>query len=641
VTDVVLAARLVVATAIVLAPGWAVARAFGLRGVSATLAFSLTLIFGALAVVFAVGTSLNVALALLLASGLVAAPFAWRGRPLPRLPGWWRVAGAGAVLGVLLWHVAGEVGGDGYFHLARVRKLLAFDDLSLDGVSEFADGGLHPGYAFPLWHGFLALIAKVAAVDPQDVVLHEASVLAPVAVLVAYEAGYALFRAAGPAAIAAAAQVALIAFAPGHGGAYTALALPATASRQILVPAALALAFSAIAEPSRGVLVGAAAAGLVLAVVHPTYAIFLWIPFVGFLIVRWAWVRAEGRRMAAALLALALPACAFLLWLLPIVLDSAAVVPSDNQVRVNLALYAGQLDVRSEDLYALSPELFGRGGAVAVAALALVPLAGLASRRRWAAYVAGGTVAVLLIGLTPWLFTPFSHIVSLSQARRAAGFLPFAFAFAGGFVVLSALLRRWLLLPIALAAGILLQREYPGDFDYVLTKGGPAIVTWIAALGGVVAIVVGLWRRLSLERAAGLAAALFLLPVYVHGLRNWSPNEARLPNPLSPALQQVLRDRVPTGAILFSDLESSYRAGAAAPIYVAAGPPGHVADTRKNRIFERRDDVREFFRTGDLAIPRRYGATWLLIDRRRFPRRLDLPVVYRDGRFTLYRLPAA
>ena len=45
-------------------------------------------------------------------------------------------------------------------------------------VNEFADGGLHPGYAFPLWQAFLALIAKVAFVDPSKVVLHEASVLA-------------------------------------------------------------------------------------------------------------------------------------------------------------------------------------------------------------------------------------------------------------------------------------------------------------------------------------------------------------------------------------------------------------------------------------------------------------------------------
>ena len=52
-------------------------------------------------------------------------------------------------------------------------------------VNEFADGGLHPGYAFPLWHGFLALVAKVSGLDPSIVVHHEPSLLAPLAALVA------------------------------------------------------------------------------------------------------------------------------------------------------------------------------------------------------------------------------------------------------------------------------------------------------------------------------------------------------------------------------------------------------------------------------------------------------------------------
>ena len=166
-------------------------------------------------------------------------------------------------------------------------------------VNEFADGGLHPGYAFPLWQAFLALIAKVAFVDPSKVVLHEATVLAPLAVLAVYEAGYGLFRRVVPAAATAGAAVGIAAMAAGHGGSFTSLALPATASRQLLVPAALALAFTAVRAPTRGLLASAGAASLVLAVVHPTYAIFLWIPFAGFLAVRWAWRLREGRQRLA------------------------------------------------------------------------------------------------------------------------------------------------------------------------------------------------------------------------------------------------------------------------------------------------------------------------------------------------------
>ena len=46
--------------------------------------------------------------------------------------------------------------------------------------------------------------------------------------------------------------------------------------------AALALALDAMRKPTRGRLLSAAAGSFVLAVVHPTYAIFLWIPFAGF-----------------------------------------------------------------------------------------------------------------------------------------------------------------------------------------------------------------------------------------------------------------------------------------------------------------------------------------------------------------------
>jgi hypothetical protein len=256
-----------------------------------------------------------------------------------------------------------------------------------------------------------------------------------------------------------------------------------------------------------------------------------------------------------------------------------------------------------------------------------------------------------------------SDAVSISQSRRAAGFLPFAFAFAGGVSVLAGLVRV-LVLPLALAAGVALQLLYPGAFGYRLTDGGPALVTWIALAGGAAAVVVGLvlkqhkrvggrggWldRRIrgvargesvvSTQSLVALAAALFVLPVAVHAAFNWSPSDARRPSPLTPALVETLRSEVPEGDVVYSDLETSYRIAAFAPVYVAAAPPGHVADTDENRPYVRRDDTRRFFRTGDLAIPRFYDAGWLVIDRNRFGVAPDLPVVHRDERFTLYRLP--
>src|SRR5205085_1894373 len=76
-------------------------------------------------------------------------------------------------------------------------------------MDELVHGGLHPGYAFPLWHAFLAAVAKLAGVDPALVVRYESALLLPLAVVIAYEAGYALFDSAALAGAAAAAQVAL------------------------------------------------------------------------------------------------------------------------------------------------------------------------------------------------------------------------------------------------------------------------------------------------------------------------------------------------------------------------------------------------------------------------------------------------
>jgi hypothetical protein len=640
--------QLAFGVAVVLAPGALVARALGVRRLSAALAWSLAIVFGALAVTFAVSGSLDLTLVLLFATGLGAAKVAALRRGSEEVGklqlvtssfrrGRGAVFAAGALLGLLLWHVAGHVGGDGFFHLGRVQRLLAFGDLSAGAVNEFPDGGLHPGYAFPLWHGFLALVAKVSGADPVDVVLHGPTVLAPLAAVLGYEAGWALFRRVVPAATAAAAGIALVAMAPAHGGAFTALALPATASRQLLLPAALALAVEATRTPRPPLLASTAVASLALAVVHPTYALFLWIPFGGFLAVRWLWSHRDGRSGLLALAALVVPAAAFFAWLLPVVGDTASVEPDAAERARAFEQYAGQL-AGDRDRFSLVPELFSRSGAVAVAALLLLPLAGLAARRRWAAYAVGGALAVLVVCLVPWVFTPFSDAVSLSQSRRLAGFLPLAVALAGGIGVLARLIGR-LVAPVALGAGILLQILYPGDFGYTLETGGPALATWFAVAGAVVALALGLRQRPPLERTAAVASALVLLPTYVHGLTHWTPSDARSPNPLSPALIEAVREHVPVGAVVYADPEASYRLGAFAPIRICVAPPGHVADTVANRPRERVEEFRRFARTGDLAILRACGATWLLVDRERFPQlSFTLPVVERDARWILYRL---
>jgi hypothetical protein len=185
--------RLAAATLVLLLPGRLVARALGRGSPAAALAWSVGLVAAALAVTFAVHGSLTLTLMLVLGAGALALPFQKRQVTdcYLRVPG--TVALAGIGLGIALWGIEGIVKGDALFHLGRMRKLDDFGALSLRAVDEFKDGGLHPGYAFPLWHGWLALVAKLAAVDPTSVVLHESSILAPLALVLAYEMGRQVF----------------------------------------------------------------------------------------------------------------------------------------------------------------------------------------------------------------------------------------------------------------------------------------------------------------------------------------------------------------------------------------------------------------------------------------------------------------
>jgi hypothetical protein len=619
--------RLVIATGLVLLPGFLVARALGQRGLSPTLAWTFGALFLAWSAVFVLHRTISVATSVLTVIGLVAAVVLGvrRGRKPahdetpPEVPRWAPLAVflGGAVLGLLLWRVEGAVSGDALFHEARVRKLVELSHLHLRSVDELAGGGLHPGYAFPLWHGFLALIVKISGLDPSVVVHREASVLVPLACVVAWESGVAVFRSATGGIGVLAASVGLFCFAAGHGGSYVSLALPATSSRQLLVPVVFALFFTYLHFGRRADAAALAVGFGALALVHPTYALFALLPLGAYSVLR----PQEWRRTTLALVASIVPSGLAVLWLRPLVAETLSVNPDEKTQAATLAHYGGELVVTSVHHFRLAAEVPGRTGAIAIAALVLVPVAVLAARRPWGALVLGGTVVILALMLIPELFVPFSNAVSLSQSRRAAGFIPFAFAFAGGLALLA---RTVWVLPFALLAGFLLERKWPGDFAYGLRHGGPGAVTWFALIAGAAALVFGIVfaRDRPKERygLAALAAVLFVLPVAVHGFRQWTPLHPTDTDALPPALLKQVQ-ALPKGAVVIASLRDSYEILAAAPVYVVGAPIAHVANTKANDPAQREIDVNHWLATGDPAIPRRYGATWAV----------------KDGR--LYRLP--
>jgi len=643
-TGVGLGFRLIAATACLLLPGALIARALRLEGAAPAFVWSLAALFAGMAVMFAAHGSIWLAAAIMGGAGLAAAPFAFRG-PAPRVSAWTLgVLALGLAAGTALWWVA-AYGGDSFFHLGRVRKLVDFGSISLRSLDEYRDGGLHPGYAFPLFHGFLALLSKLAGVDPDQVILHGPTALLPLSFLLTYESGVALFRSRWAGLATMLASFALLGLAPGHGGSLVSLPLAANASRMLILPALLALVFAYVREPSWPLLTSVAAAAGAMTLTHPPHSALVLIVLGGFLVARALLARRDIVPIGAALLAVAVPTGAVALWLRPLLHETAAHNPGAKELHHAFASYPTELDVFGLHSYRLKPELFGRGGAIAVAALVLLPLAVFARRRLWAALALGGMLAALAASLLTFVFPHLADIVSISQARRLVGFSPRAFVLVGGALVLARLLGP-LVLPVALAAGIVLQWQVPGDFGspYRHAHGSPGWVTWVsfAAAGAALLVAVFLRRLRQLERDGPLAAAavaLFLVPVAVHGYSNWSaPPTAR--TPLPPRLTRALEQRLPQRAVVFTDPQTGYELVAALPVYVNATPAVHSSDTRANHPGRRDREAERFFLDGGpLSLPRRYGAHWLLVDRvldgdKRFP----LPQAYADGRYVLYRL---
>jgi hypothetical protein len=654
--------RLAAATLVVLLPGRLVARCLGQRTAAAALAWSIALVGFGLALTFALGASLDLTLAFVLGAGAVALAVLVGGSHLEgaALPGRARLVRGllvvvGLGLGGAVWFVEGVLTGDSPFHLGRIRKLDALGSLSLHDVGEFPHGGLHPGYAFPLWHGWLALVARLADVDPTKVAQHESSLLVPLALVLAFEMGWAVFRSTGLAVAVVLALVSIKALAPGHAGVYGVLWQPGTASTQLFAPLAVVLFFGFVRKPSWAAAATLAAASGALALVHPTYALFLAIPLGGFVV---GLVLLSGgadlRRVVGALAAFGVPMALAYAWLHPIVADTVAVHLSPKQLEDSLAHYKTDLVVHSLTRYSLAPARVDRSGSVVVAALVLTPLALLARRRRWSAFVLGGTVAVLAIELWPLVFPHFSNLVSLSQSRRAAAFVPFAVSFAGGLAIVSRLSRP-LALVLALCCGIWLQLAYGGDFGLRAPRTEPALAVWIALYGGAAALAVGAvlaWRRrdplLHIERLPGLTAALaallFVLPVALHGFSQWTPKTSGDKGALTSGVIHFLQEDVPPRSVVFGDLETSYRAIAYAPVYAIAVPPSHAANTRRNQVFKRRRAWLKFLRDPSLYVPLRWRADWLVLRRSEHPDAIEqegLRPVYTDKWFVVFRLPSA
>ena len=139
---------------------------------------------------------------------------------------------------------------------------------------------------------------------------------------------------------------------------------------------------------------------------------------------------------------------------------------------------------------------------------------------------------------------------------------------------------------------------------------------------------------------AALASALLLLPTFVSRARGLVavPGAAREPAHARPRPIRSGRPcRQAMSCLLRSRVELPHRR-------VRAGvhlqrTPGACRRHEAQPPLRSRAQWRRFNRTGELGIPKRCGAAWLVIDRSRFSTRPDLAALYRDGRFIVFRVP--
>lgn len=660
-----LAIRLAAAAAcVLLVPGGLIVCALGWPrspgiAVAASFSFSLATVGAGLALVFLLGSSLLLAAAVLAAvalAALVPAVLDERPAPVTRTERRWLggVLGLSVLYAGLVWWAARGVAGDGLFHLARVRKLAEFDSLSaLTTVDEFKDGGLHPGYAFPLWQGVDALIARLAGVDSTEVLIYIPALLIPLALVLAYAAGTAIFRSPIGGASLVIVEVAYFGFFRRDAGAaatgrFETLAQPQAASLLLLTPALLALVFAFVVDGGGVVLAAVAAAGLGLSVTHPSYTPYVTLLIGGFLLARMLFARGWEpllTRTALALGTIAAPFGLLLLLLLPVIRTTSGFTPASGARHEQLSVYGG-LVTKIGPWYAMSPDAISRGGPLIVAGLLAVPLTVFATRRVWAALVVGGVLAILAVLLVPPVFTAFSDAFSLSQARRLPQFLPLPFAIVGGCFVLSRFRAAGVVLAAALGTALFLA--FPGEFTYAYEGGGATWAVWLAVAGGIGALLVGAFRRTEGRDPdiwGLLAATALVLPLVVAGFAALGRPEPRATLP--PDLVAAVRSDVPVGDVVFSDSRTAYTLAAYAPVYINTSVAGHVADTQANQVEARARAARRFFSSRSLSDARRqrildrWGADWLVVDK--LGPHPDgflatLPLVYQDGRYALYRL---
>jgi hypothetical protein len=566
-------------------------------------------------------------------------------RPVPLL-----LFGAGvALVSVYVWIGSWTNIGDAVEHIARMRKITELDPPAqhLDQLGLLPPGtGLHPGYAFPLWHAAGGVVVWMSGIEETIMFRFWPSVLLPFIACAVYRAGREVFGCWQAGVATCIGYLGVFAF-PFGAGFFAQVSYPGYIAIFLFWPLIVERTFVFLREGGREPLLTVAASSFVVAAVHPSYGPFVILLIGAFVLTQSLTSREhrDFRRSAEVFGAVTLPFLAFLAWLYPIANSASATVEGGSN-------HFGSLVDRSGALVNMKPEWVTRGGAVAIAALLFVPLASAATRTRAAAFVASATGVVILILIVPYFFTPFAHVMSISQGRRFLFFLPFAFALTGGALVLARF--RYLAVVGAFALGVVLYKVWPGEATYLLKHPGPGWLAWFAGIGGLLVLIAGAARKLNVRYGNmwGLAIVVALvLPTAVTGAIDMRRNKPS-PQEFSERLLDAVNTYVASSDVVLALPKVGYRLTDRAPVYIVASAGGHGGNTTENQGTARRIAAEDFFDGHTTpaqaqAIVDKWDIQWVLVRKDypqwSWPRRYlaRFQPVFENNRYGLYPVDPA
>jgi hypothetical protein len=594
-------AALAVAVAVSLGlPGWALLRVTGVTERLDTIA-CLGLIPGAGLIVWAPALALGMAAGLpfngvLAVVGVASAAGFVPERDRRRAPaGDLAIAAAGALLGFLLgtrWQWSFY--GDELFHAGRIRKLLALDRLSLDGVSTYLNGQPHAGYAFPLLHAAQAGAIDLVRADPT----HAYPNLSPAFAMLLPVVLFATGRAIGGTAVGLSAMTLglfdAVQVAPNLGQ----LQWPGPYVLFLLIPVALLAAVEALREPGDPWLeAGVAAIAGCAAFVHPTYIVMLLAMLAGIAVLT--------RRGWRSLVASAAVSAAILGWIWWVALRGAHIAkPASGQWRV--ATPVDYVLVSGHAIASTAADVVQGRLPFLLAALAL-PVLLLWRDRRYALAAAAMTGPLLVVAL-PGPAAAGIATIGVGQTHRLPEAIPWVFTLAMALALAVVNVRPRLIAAAAVAAGLGALALAGADHVWRQRNWSWLPMTPIALLAAAIVILYllrGLRAGGAVPRAA--PAATFLLTVLVlvvpvarqaHTLASDIRHGVSAPaaRPVPPGIIPLLRPVPADGhlPVVLARPDLSYRLVGSADIYAVAVPEVRSRAEPKNHPAQRRAAVARF-----------------------------------------------